>query len=102
MEIRSDCPTGCMYISGGKCVANECYKNSFQSRFATALKVDTLSTTITIDDLYVNTDMHVSCLVCGESIKIPKGQESIGKVAICDKCRSAILKLRKMSEEESK
>lgn len=28
MEIRSDCPTNCKYISGGKCLASECYKGT--------------------------------------------------------------------------
>lgn len=95
MEIRTGCPSRCKYICGDKCVARECYKCGNGSIIIPEVG---FSVTITPEDLYKDMNMYVSCLVCNESIKIPKGQESLGKVAICDKCKSAILKLRKMLE----
>lgn len=101
MKITSDCPTNCKYISGDRCIATECDRKLFRER-GEQLKQTPMtiaSCTISLDDLYRNTDMYVSCLVCGESIKIPKGQ-AIGLVKICDKCKSAILAMRKQLEEE--
>lgn len=86
MEIRSDCPTNCKYICGDKCVATECYKGGF-------IGMPPLDV-ITISDVTI----HTHCLVCGEDVEVSV-IKSYGS-HMCDKCRSAILKLRKMLEEE--
>ncbi len=87
MEIRSDCPTNCKYISGDKCIATECYKLKDTPLYSASCTID-------YSEIVKNQNTYVSCLVCGESIKIPKGQEAIGLAKICGKCKSAILAVR--------
>lgn len=113
MEIRSDCPTNCKYICGDKCVATECYKGGFigmGERFKGMPPLDVITIpmdddvtdvaefakkgTIALEDVTV----HTHCLVCGEDVEVSV-IKSYGS-HMCDKCRNAILKLRKMLEEE--
>ena len=123
MEIRSDCPTNCKYISGDKCIASECYKRirptiipcddvvaqephknddfvdvaEFAKRGEELRKYGTLevcSDTFLIEDITV----HTNCIVCGKDVTVDMSK-SYGS-HICDKCKSAILKIRKMLEEQ--
>ena len=41
--------------------------------------------------------MVTSCLICGESVPVSMWENHL---KICDKCKKAILKLRKMMEDE--
>lgn len=106
MEIRSDCPTNCKYICGDKCLALTCNKSTgvtiipcddFAKRGEELRKLGPLevsSDTFLIEDIVV----HTNCIVCGEDVAIPLGQRYGSH--ICDKCKSAILKMRKMLEEQ--
>ena len=42
-------------------------------------------------DVFIPTTMQIPCLICGESVTVPRGQYS---VRICKKCRDAVMKMR--------
>ncbi len=59
------------------------------------MEEDNIKSTIKIQRF--ETDICVPCLVCGESIEVSYAGNH---VKICEKCRKAILKIRKEMENE--
>ena len=57
---------------------------------------DQLDRNLTIDD----TVGVVACLICGERVPVSRWEWESSRSKICDKCKKAILKLRKMFDEE--
>ena len=64
MEIRTSCPTGCKYISGDRCIANECKRN-----FSTTIVVDDIPT---IEDRRPDMPDRIDCTTFADELNLAK------------------------------